>query len=295
MRIAEELSLIVPSVVWRISFQKKRKNVELLEKRQLLKKQLLKRPNPTGPVRKLFLVGRKLSHSFSPKYFEQKFIQANRLNWNYAALELEHIEDIKQLRNEHDLAGFNVTIPYKTTIIPFLDELDEEAKLIGAVNTVVPIYNGNEVTFKGYNTDKPAFVATIEAFIEQVKGAMVLGSGGAAKAIKVGLDDLKINHITISRTGTHQYQDIDADLLKTYNLIIHCTPLGMFPDVSTYPNLPYELLSSSNILYDLVYNPLETTFMKKGKEKNCLCLNGLKMLALQADLSFDLWKQNALQ
>ena len=208
---------------------------------------------------------------------------------------MDHIEEIEQIKNKADLAGFNVTIPYKTSIIPFIDELDEDAKKIGAVNTVVPILKGSKRILKGYNTDKPAFKSTLKPYTEHIIGAMILGSGGAAKAVKVGLDEMQIKHITISRSGMQTYQDIDAVLLKKFNLIINCTPLGMFPDVTTYPELPYELLSSSNILYDLVYNPVETSFLKKGDVNNCICLNGLKMLELQADLSFDLWKKNAIQ
>jgi shikimate dehydrogenase len=286
-------------VVWRTSSQKKLRNVELLEKKQLLKKpqrkkQPLKRHSLTDPVKKLFLVGKKLSHSFSPNYFKQKFLKENIVDWNYAALELDQIEKIEKLRAQIDLAGFNVTIPYKTSIMPFLDELDTDAKQIGAVNTVVPISKGDGIALKGYNTDKPAFMATLEPIKEQVIGAMVLGSGGAAKAVKAGLDDLKIHHVSISRTGQLRYKDIDSKLLKNYNLIVNCTPLGMFPDTTTCPELPYEMLNSSNILYDLVYNPALTTFLQKGKHKNCFCLNGLRMLEIQADLSFELWKKNLI-
>lgn len=205
---------------------------------------------------------------------------------------MDQIEQIEEFKKTPDLAGFNVTIPYKSSIIPFLDELDVDAEHIGAVNTVVPVQKQNQLKFIGFNTDKPAFISTLKPYLSKIKGALVLGSGGAAKAIQSGLDELNISYITISRKGESNYQSIDSGKLRMYNLIINCTPLGMYPDMSTFPDLPYHLIDSTNILYDLVYNPVESIFLKKGKMRNCICLNGLKMLEKQADLSFDLWKRN---
>jgi len=276
-------------VDWRISFQKKQRNVELHERKQL--KRPLKRLNSKPTIKKLLLIGKKLEHSFSPIFFEKKFSNENLIGWQYYAHEIDNISKVEALRKDESIIGFNVTIPYKSAILPYLDELSDEAKEIGAVNTVVVLKQEGNTKLVGYNTDKSAFEETLVPFLDQIKGAMILGTGGAAKAVKSALKYLKIKTISISRQGETTYAQISRTMVESYNLIINCTPLGMFPDNDSCPDIPYRWLNANHILYDLVYNPVETTFLMKGAKKNCKTLNGQKMLELQAELAFSLWNE----
>jgi shikimate dehydrogenase len=171
-----------------------------------------------------------------------------------------------------------------------LDELSFEAEQIGAVNTISVTLQDNKPYFKGYNTDKPAFEKTISPFLRDIKGAIVLGTGGASKAIVASLKDCNIPFIVVGRTSKIQYRHLTKAMLETHNVIINCTPIGTFPASDAYPLIPYDCLNDKNILYDLVYNPAETLFMNKGKKRNATVYNGLKMLEVQAELAFEIWK-----
>ncbi len=237
------------------------------------------------------LIGRSLQHSFSKDYFDKKFIKEKIQDCEYALFELSKIEEIKFLtQNNPQLRGLNVTIPYKESVIPFLDEIDAESKEIGAVNTI-KILNGK---LKGYNTDVIGFRNSIKPFLENIHTrALILGSGGASKAIANVLKKLGIQVLFVSRNpkGDHQisYADINEYVIKHHLLIINTTPLGTFPNVEEMPTLPYHLLTPQHFLYDLVYNPTETQFLKKGKEKGAICINGEQMLKIQAEEAWKIW------
>ncbi|BDD02883.1 shikimate dehydrogenase family protein [Aureibacter tunicatorum] len=245
-------------------------------------------------MRKFGLIGRKLGHSFSKKYFTEKFEKEGINNAAYELYELEDIDALPELLNrESGLEGLNVTIPYKRDVMKYLDDLDERAERIGAVN-VVKITDGK---LKGYNSDYYGFRQSLEDWLDHPPNelkAMILGTGGASKAVKVALEDMEMPYQFVSRShGENQisYQELaeNHDLFGDTRLIINTTPLGMYPKVEECPEIPYELLSEHHYLYDLVYNPLETLFMKKGIEKGAKAMNGLPMLELQAEKSWDIW------
>jgi len=252
------------------------------------------------------LIGFRLSHSFSKKYFTEKFQKLN-LSVNdgyvYELFELDKIEDFKNLIQKNPtLRGLNVTIPYKKTIIPFLDKLDPIAKKIGAVNTIKIEKDGTKI---GYNTDYSGFKSSLEIFLNLKSNsffkekALILGTGGAAQAVKVALEDLKINFDFASSSisesqnyPTHKiipYTEVD---ISAYKLIINTTPLGMYPNINDFPPLSsqnYDKINKHYFLYDLVYNPEETVFLKKGKERGAKIINGLEMLYGQAEAAADIW------
>jgi shikimate dehydrogenase len=186
-----------------------------------------------------------------------------------------------------------VTIPYKEKVMEYLDYISPEARAIGAVNVIRVIHEGKKIVLRGYNSDVIGFTQSIEPMLESYhKKALVLGTGGASKAVAYGLKSLGIEPVFVSRyerPGTIQYQNITPDVVKEYNVIVNCTPLGMFPKVDSCPDLPYEALDDRNILYDLIYNPDETLFMKKGAERGAAVKNGLEMLLLQAFASWEYW------
>ncbi|MCC6721908.1 MAG: shikimate dehydrogenase [Bacteroidia bacterium] len=235
------------------------------------------------------LIGLRLSHSFSKRYFEEKFKSLNLENHFYNLYELENINEILTLKNKN-LVGLNVTIPYKETVIHFLDDISNEAKLIGAVNTIKCDRN----QWKGYNTDYFGIISTLSKFEkEKINGCLVLGTGGTSKTVCFVLNQLNIFYKCVSRDKTGNeiinYNQIDRDLLNNYNLIVNTTPLGMFPHPYNCPEIPYHLLNDKNILVDMIYNPTQTLFMKKGEEKGCITLNGLNALYIQAEESWKIW------
>ena len=239
-------------------------------------------------MRRYGLIGKNLSHTFSPGYFKKKFETENILDASYSIFDLENIEDIKMLF-EDGINGFNVTIPYKETIIPFLDSIDEAAAEIGAVNCVKKTKNG----FKGYNTDAYGFRISLENTIEvhSINQAIILGDGGAAKAVKYVLKELQIPYFVVTRNGAFNYEDITDYLIDNVSLIVNTTPLGMYPEIDTFPDLPYESINNHHLLFDLIYNPEKTLFLKKGEERGALIKNGYEMLTLQADNSWQIWNQ----
>lgn len=235
------------------------------------------------------LIGKSLSHSFSKKYFEEKFKNESIESCTYNLFELANINEIKTLITENNLSGFNVTIPYKETIIPFLDELSDEAKAIGAVNTV-KIVNGK---LRGYNTDVFGFKQSVKPFIENNhEHVLILGTGGAAKAISYVLTKMGIKTLFVSRNPNAEqisYTQVNEYVMKFHLLIINCSPVGMFPNSSEKPAIPYVYLTDKHTLIDLIYNPIETEFIKEGKKIGCNTVNGLSMLQQQAEESWRIW------
>ncbi|MCR5643056.1 MAG: shikimate dehydrogenase [Prevotella sp.] len=240
------------------------------------------------------LIGYPLGHSFSISYFNQKFADEN-IDAEYVNFEIPSIDDLQEILDTNpDLLGLNVTIPYKEKVIPFLDSISPEAQAIGAVNVIRIKHEGRKVKLKGFNSDVIGFTQSIEPMLDKKwhQKALVLGTGGASKAITYGLKSLGIEPVYVSRyqrPGTIQYEQITPEVVKEYNVIVNCTPLGMYPHVEECPLLPYEAMDSHTILYDLIYNPDETLFMKKGRKQGADVKNGLEMLLLQAFASWEIW------
>ena len=239
------------------------------------------------------LIGYPLGHSFSKNYFNEKF-HNECIDAQYINFEIPDIGDLPEIIDSNpELKGFNVTIPYKEKVISYLDYISPEARAIGAVNVVKIEHKNNDVILKGYNSDVIGFTKSIEPLLEKFhKKALILGTGGASKAINYGLKSLGLESLFVSRyqrPGMIQYEQITPEMIQEYNVIVNCTPVGMYPQVDTCPQLPYKAMSTHNLLYDLIYNPDETLFMKKGKEKGASVKNGLEMLLLQAFASWEFW------
>jgi len=237
------------------------------------------------------LIGKNLSHSFSKQYFQKKFDELGLDYLEYTNFELNDISEIKSVLAKNPLLrGFNVTIPYKEAIVPYMDELSPEARGIAAVNCV-KISNGKLI---GHNTDAYGFATSIKPFLEpQHSRALVLGTGGASKAVVFVLKRLNVEVFFAStskkRQGTFAYETLNERLFNACKFIINTTPVGMFPNVNECPGIPYECLSSQHLVYDLIYNPEETLFLKKAKEQGATTINGLSMLHLQAEKSWEIW------
>lgn len=236
------------------------------------------------------LLGKNISYSFSKGYFTKKFEVEKRKD-TYQNFDIECIEDFPEIvRETKNLRGLNVTIPYKESIIPFLDKLDSEAEKIGAVNTIKVKKSGELI---GYNTDHYGFAKSLEPFFPfQEKTALILGTGGASKAIRYVLDALQFEYQIVSRNKTAEtitYQEINQHILEDHCLLINCTPLGTYPVVEAFPQIPYHLLSKKHLLYDLIYNPPQTEFLKRGFAAGAKVCNGLAMLEYQANKSWAIW------
>ena len=239
------------------------------------------------------LIGYPLGHSFSVGYHNQRFADEG-INAKYVNFEIPTIDQLIEVLSQNpELKGLNVTIPYKERVMPFLDYVSPEARSIGAVNVIRVVHNGQNVELRGYNSDVIGFTQSIEPMLEKHHTkALVLGTGGASKAVAYGLRSLGLETVFVSRyerPGTIQYKSITPDVVQEYNVIVNCTPVGMYPKTNECPLLPYEALTERNILYDLIYNPDETLFMKKGKERGAQVKNGLEMLLLQAFASWEFW------
>lgn len=234
------------------------------------------------------VIGFPLTHSFSPDYFKNKF-QRENIEANYAAIQIENLNQLRKLVSEKKLAGFNVTIPYKEKIISLLDSLSDEAEEIGAVNCV-KIESGKLI---GYNTDAYGFeIALKEVMKLKHENALVLGIGGAARAVKYVLKNLGINFKSVVRDKTKGdllWNEVTEKIISEHTLLINCTPLGMLPNEKSFPPIPYSAINDMHLLFDLVYNPAETLFLKKGKEQGASISNGLHMLELQAEKSWEIW------
>jgi shikimate dehydrogenase len=236
-------------------------------------------------MRTFGLIGKSLEHSFSSQYFNEKFFKEGITDTQYLNFELKDISEFTELIKTHKLSGLNITIPYKESIIPFLDELNEEAKEMGAVNTI-QFRNGKTI---GHNTDHIGFTNSIKPLLEDRNKAIILGDGGAAKAIKYALKKLNIEYKTINRNTSFDYLDITKQITGYYTIIINTTPVGSYPNINDFPKIPYEYLNQNYLLFDLIYNPNETKFLAYGKAKNAQTKNGLEMLQLQAEESWNIW------
>ena len=243
---------------------------------------------------KFGLVGRNISYSFSRGYFADKF-KKESLPHSYVNFDLESIEELDDIiRNTPNLKGLNVTIPYKEEVIPILDDLNKRARKIGAVNTIrITRYQ----KLIGYNTDYYGFKNSLKPHLKKHhKRALILGTGGASKAIAYALKKLKIQYDYVSRTEKEGvkflYTDLTEDIISSYNIIINCTPIGTYPDVNECPDIPYDAITERHILYDLIYNPEQTKFLSCGDIKGATTINGLEMLKLQAEKSWDIWNKS---
>ena len=239
------------------------------------------------------LIGYPLVHSFSISYFNEKF-KNEGIDAVYENYEIPTIEQFPEIIDTNpQLRGLNVTIPYKEKVIGYLDAISPEANEIGAVNVIKITHKGKKVILKGYNSDVIGFTRSIEPLLDSFhKQALILGTGGASKAIEFGLKSLGLKTMKVSRSvkpGTIRYQDITPEMMKDWNVIINCTPCGMYPHSDECPQLPYEAMDSHTLLYDLIYNPDETLFMKNGKANGAIVKNGLEMLLLQACASWEFW------
>lgn len=237
------------------------------------------------------LIGQKLDHSFSKKYFEEKFERLQLTNFQYHNVEIASADELHKLRKSHaHFEGFNVTIPYKQAIIELLDRLDDSAKHIAAVNTI-KVQQGRWI---GYNTDYLGFIDALNDYLPLYRPkALILGTGGASKAIAYALQQLHIPFELVSSTSSDflQYKDLNAALLQNIGLVVNATPLGMYPDTETYPLIPYHQLTQDCLLFDLVYNPPLTKFMQMGSRLGLATTNGYKMLVAQAEAAWDIWNK----
>jgi shikimate dehydrogenase len=241
----------------------------------------------------LGLIGYPLSHSFSEKYFAEKFRREGIGGYAYRNFPIRQIDALEELiKAEPDLVGLNVTIPYKEQVIPCLEEMDEESDRVGAVNTIRITREGRKIRLKGFNTDVYGFRESLIPLLGGHRHALILGTGGASKAVGYVLGQLGIDFKYVSRTfrpGRLEYRDLCLSVIRNHTLIINTTPLGTWPDVSSFPDIPYDILGPGHLLYDLVYNPPETPFLQLGKKKGAGTKNGLEMLELQAERSWEIW------
>lgn len=242
------------------------------------------------------LIGYPLKHSFSIVYFNEKF-KAENIDAEYVNFEIPRIEEFMEVVEENpNLCGLNVTIPYKEQVIPYLDELDKDTAKIGAVNVIKIIRQPKgKVKLVGYNSDIIGFTRSIEPLLKPDvhTHALILGTGGASKAIFRGLENLGIKSTFVSRTKKNDevmtYEGLTPEVMQQYKIIVNCTPVGMYPKVDECPAIPYDQLTTDHLLYDLLYNPDETLFMKKGRAQGATVKNGLEMLLLQAFAAWEIW------
>ena len=245
-------------------------------------------------MRLLGIIGYPLGHSFSQGYFTEKFRNENLPDYVYRKFEIPSIEYLLPLLDtEKDLCGFNVTIPYKVQVMKYLDEIDEAASEIGAVNTVKVSRAGGRVSLKGFNTDAPAFrMSLLENLVEIPETALVLGTGGASKSVRHILTELGIRPLPVSRTsapGVFSYKTIPKDEITAAGLIVNTTPVGTFPDINACPPLDYSCLRQGQLLFDLIYNPPLTQFLKHGEDHECYIVNGEQMFRYQAEMAWKIW------
>ena len=243
-------------------------------------------------MRKFGLIGYPLSHSFSQKYFSDKF-EAEGIDAEYCNFPIESIDDLNDvLRTEPNLVGLNVTIPYKTAIIPFLDEVASCANSIQSVNTVCVTRTNNGWTLRGANTDVIGFKESIASHVSGHSQALILGTGGAAKAAFHVLEDMGLECNSVSRRpdeGDFTYEELTPEDIWEHSIIVNCTPLGMYPKIDDAPEIPYESITPEHVLFDMIYNPEETVFLKHGRKRGATTINGLKMLERQAEESWRIW------
>jgi shikimate dehydrogenase len=241
------------------------------------------------------LIGKTLEHSFSPVFFKEKFEEEGIENCFYNLYPLKNINEFNLLITDFtNLSGLNVTIPYKQEIIPFLDEINEDAQEIGAINTIKFDWFNSKLKLTGYNTDYLGFIDSIKPLLKKHhKSALVLGTGGSSLAVTHALKKLGISFTKVSRNPENaneiSYKLLNKDLIRETKLIINTTPLGMYPDISQNPDIPYEAITKDHLLYDLIYNPKQTEFLGKGKMYGAVIKSGFEMLIKQAEYSWKIW------
>lgn len=243
-------------------------------------------------MRKFGLIGRNISYSFSREYFSKKFLREG-ITADYENFDLQIITELPALlKSNPELKGLNVTIPYKEEIIPFLDSLDPVASEIGAVNTIKVETSGRLI---GYNTDYFGFAEALKPHLKpQHKNALILGTGGASKAIAYALKTLNIEYKFVSRKASGDkltYEELNEQVLKKYNLLINCSPVGTFPKTEEHPNIPFQHLTHDHLIFDLIYNPPKTKFMELAQERGATVVNGQKMLEFQAEKAWEIWNR----
>lgn len=239
------------------------------------------------------LIGYPLGHSFSVSYFNEKF-EDEHIDATYSNFEIPDISNLQEILDTNpDLKGLNVTIPYKEKVMEYLDDVSPVAKAIGAVNVIRIIHRGKKTYLEGFNSDVIGFTKSIEPLLEpNQKKALILGTGGASKAVHYALASLGLTVRFVSRTPKADmltYDEVTPNVIKEYNVIVNCTPVGMYPHADECPILPYEAMDNRTLLYDLIYNPDETLFLQKGKAMGATVKNGLEMLLLQAFASWEFW------
>ena len=264
-------------------------------------------------MKKYGLIGFPLTHSFSKKYFTEKFAKEKITGAEYDLYPLEHIKDLQDMLDLHpDICGLNVTIPHKVSVLKYLDWIEHAARTAGAVNCIRVIAEspvlasflgevgevGHDFRLEGFNTDIYGFERSLKPLItDEHETALVLGDGGAAKAVKCALDNLGIGMTVVTRKPTPKgllFKDLKPYHIKRHKLIINTTPLGTAPNLNECPPIPYEALTPEHLLYDLVYNPEKTLFLKKGEEQGAQIKNGYEMLTLQAEKSWEIWNSTAM-
>ena len=234
------------------------------------------------------LIGKNIDYSFSKEFFTNKF-KKEKLDCTYINFDIKEIEDLKKIINGNDISGLNVTIPYKERIINYLDFVSPIAKEIGAVNTI----SFNNGVLSGYNTDYLGFYDSIKKEISQNTKALILGTGGASKAIAYALKLLNVEYLFVSRFTNNKnhilYNELDKKIIDKYNLIINCSPIGTYPKTTEIPNIPISLITNKHIVYDLIYNPVKSELLKQSEEKGAKVINGYQMLKIQAKESWKIW------
>ncbi|MCT4591680.1 MAG: shikimate dehydrogenase [Carboxylicivirga sp.] len=244
-------------------------------------------------MRTFGLIGYPLAQSFSQKYFTEKFSKED-IDARFLNFEIEHITELPEVLKQHAyISGFSVTIPHKENVFEYLDELDHSAKAVGACNAVKVNWDKKQPKLIGYNTDLIGFSNSIKPLLkESHKKALILGTGGAAKAVAEAFRLMQIEFKYVSRNKSDNkltYKNLNKDIIDEFTILVNCTPLGMFPNIDTCPDMPYDLLSEDHILYDLTYNPETTLFMQKGINQGAVVKNGLEMLHLQAEAAWSIW------
>jgi len=243
--------------------------------------------------KKFGLLGKDIAYSFSKKYFTDKFDSLKLAHYTYRNYDIARIELFREtvMKDIHMLGGLNVTIPYKESVIPYLDEIDGQASRIGAVNTIKIL---NNKKLKGFNTDVFGFEKSLKScWRGDEKKALILGTGGASKAVAFVLRELGVDYLFVSRSSGQAnvvtYDALNKQIMQEHEMIINCSPLGTFPDLDAKPDLPYEFLSDQHLLYDLIYNPVKTAFLQMGEKAGATIMNGRSMLEFQAEKSWEIW------